>query len=104
MTFLDNKNESTILDEILQALEDVKAILLLSNRSQLEIAKKTILPTDSLKAKIYDLCDGTNTTKSIAQALGKDEASIRGRISELRRDGLIRTIERDGSQVHEQRF
>ena len=101
---LDAKVESVTLEEILRTLEDVKAILLLSNQDRLQDAKKSLLPVNSLKTKIYEICDGANTTKSIAQVLGKDEASVRGRLSDLRRDGLIRTVKKNGDQVHEQRF
>ena len=101
---LDAKVESVTLEEILRTLEDVKAILLLSNQDRLQDAKKSLLPVNSLKTKIYEICDGANTTKSIAQALGKDEANVRGRLSDLRRDGSIRTVKKNGDQVHEQRF
>jgi hypothetical protein len=101
---LDAKVETKILVEIQQTLEDVKAVLLLSNQDRLQEAKRRLLPADSLKAKIYEMCDGMNTTQSIAQTLGRDEPSVRGRLSELRRDGLIRTVERNEKQVHEQRF
>ncbi len=92
------------LKEIHKTLVDVRAILILTNQDKLDETKRRLLPPGSMKAKIYDLCDGTKTTKAIADAIGKDEGYVRANLSTLRRDGLVRTAEKEGTQVHEQIF
>ena len=94
--------DSGSLQSIKDLLEQIKSILVLSNQKQIEEAKESLLPQGSLKRAIYDLCDGTNTTHTIAQTLQKDETSVRARLSVLRREGLIRSAEKGGNQVHEQ--
>jgi Mn-dependent DtxR family transcriptional regulator len=44
------------------------------------------------------------TTSDIAQALKKDTNYVNSYLSILRREGLIRTVEKEGKQVHEQVF
>jgi len=97
-------NDDKILQKIQQTLGEIKAILVLANQDKLEEAKKLLLPEGSMKEKIYELCDGSNTTKTIAQAIERDEAYVRANLSVLRREGLVRTVEKDGNQVHEQLF
>ena len=92
------------LRELQTLLQDVKAVLVLANRQKLEEAKNHLLPSNSMKAKIYDLCDGSRSTREIAQLVNKDEAYVRANISVLRRDGLVRTIEKGEGQFHEQIF
>lgn len=99
---------SNIDDQVLQRIEravtDIRAILVLTNHDTLEKIKRRLLPPGSVKEKIYDLCDGSNTTKMIASTVGKDEGYVRANLSVLRREGLIRSVEKDGNQVHEQLF
>lgn len=97
-------SEVEILSEIRHTLEEIRSILFLVNQDALQRIKNDLLPKDSVKERIYMLCDGANTTKSIAQILGKDEPTIRATLSVLRRQGLISTSTRNGQQVHSQIF
>ena len=66
--------------------------------------KKELLKEGTVKLQIYDLCDGTKTTQDLTQILKKTSEDVGSYISILRREGLIRTVEKDGKQVHEQIF
>jgi DNA-binding transcriptional ArsR family regulator len=101
---LTSIEDGKALQRIERALADIRAILVLTNHDTLEKIKKELLPQGSVKERIYELCDGSNTTKMIAQELGKDEAYVRANLSVLRREGLVRTVEKDRNQVHEQVF
>jgi DNA-binding FadR family transcriptional regulator len=90
--------------EIKTLLEDIKALLLLTNQDKLEEMKKKLLKADSIENQVYELCDGANTTQDVANKIQKSLEYTRAVISTLRRKGLVRTIEREGKKVHEQRF
>jgi len=91
------------MKQVLEALEDIKAILLLTSNSSIEEAKKRLLKEGSEQAKIYDLCDG-KTTQEIATAIGKSGDYVSANISKLKNKGLVKTVDREGKKVHEQRF
>ena len=91
------------LQEILETLDDIKAILLLSNSSDIDEAKKKSLKEGSEQYKIYQLCDG-KTTQEIASAVQKSADYVSSNLTLLRRKGLIKTLDRDDKKVHEQRF
>ena len=93
-----------LLRTIQRSLDEIKAILTLVNREKLEQTKKSLLKEGSVKLQIYDLCDGTKTTKDIAEAIQKDSSYVHSYLSILRREGLIRTVEKEGNVVHEQIF
>lgn len=92
-----------ILAEMLEVLEDIRAILLLTNNSKIDEAKKEVLRDGSEQSKVYKLCDG-KTTEEIAQKLGKSEDYVRSNLSRLRQKGLIKTVEKSGKTIHDQRF
>ena len=92
-----------ILKEIQELLEDIKAINLLTNNSKLEEIKKELLKEGSEQKKIFDLCDSKTTTE-IADEIQKSVEYVGSNISQLKRKGLIKTIEKNGNKVHEQRF
>jgi len=96
--------EKDILKKIQGTLTEIRAILALSNEEKLSQAKARLLPQNSLKLQVYKLCDGSQTTQDIANTTQKPESTIRGTLSDLRREGLVRSYERDGKQVHEQIF
>ena len=91
------------LDEIKTLIEDIKGLLLLTNQDKLDEMKKKLLKQGSFESQIYDLCDGT-TTQDIATKVQKSTDNVSAVISNLRRKGLVRTVERGGNKVHEQRF
>jgi nucleoside-diphosphate-sugar epimerase len=99
-------SEST--DELLRGmqrtLDEIKAILILLNQDKLEVMKKQLLKEGSVKLQIYNLCDGTHTTKDIAEAIQKDLGYANSYLSILRREGFVRTVEKEGKLVHEQVF
>lgn len=101
---MSEESEKDILREVRRTLDEIKAILTLVNHDKLEEAKKGLLKEGSVKLQIYNLIDGTKTTMDIANAIQKDEAYVRSYLSIMRREGLIRTVEKDGRQVHEQIF
>lgn len=101
---MPEESEKDILRKMQRSLEEIKAILTLTNQDKLAELKKNLLKEGSVKLQVYDLCDGTKTTKDIAQALQKSTDYVNSYLSILRREGLVRTIEKDGNQVHEQIF
>lgn len=92
-----------ILQNIQDTLDDIKAILLLTSNSKLQETKKDLLKEGSEQQKIYELCD-EKTTQDIATALQKSVEYVNSNLTLLRRKGLIKTVERDGKKIHEQRF
>jgi nucleoside-diphosphate-sugar epimerase len=101
---MPEESEKDILNSMRRTLEDIKAILVLTNQNKLEEAKNQLLKEGSMKRQIYNICDGTKTTKDIATAIQKDIGYVNSYLSILRREGLIRTVEKEGKQVHEQIF
>ena len=93
-----------LLRNIQKSLDEIKAILTLVNQEKLEQTKKLLLKEGSVKLQIYNLCNGTRTAKDIAKTIQKDSAYVHSYLSILRREGLIRTVEKEGKQVHEQIF
>lgn len=87
-----------------RTLEEIKAILVLVNQNKLVETKKRLLKAGSIKQQIYNMCDGTKTTKEIATAIQKDSGYVNSYLSILRREGLIRTVKKEGKLVHEQIF
>jgi cell division septum initiation protein DivIVA len=96
-------NEDTS-EEIKTLLEDIKALLLLANQDKLEEMRKKLLRNGSIESQVYELCDGVNTTQDIANKIQKAQEYAGAVISKLRRKGLVKTVEREGKKVHEQRF
>jgi len=96
--------EKELLKKIQRSLEEIKAILTLTNQDKLAEVKKSLLKEGTVKLQVYSLCDGTRTTQDLAQALQKSTDYVNSYLSILRREGLIRTIEKDVKQVHEQIF
>lgn len=90
--------------EIKILLEDIKSLLLLTNQDKLEDMKTKLLKGGSIESQVYELCDGVNATQDIANKIQKSPEYTGAVISTLRRKGLVRTIEREGKKVHEQRF
>jgi len=92
------------LDDIKALLEDIKGLLLLTNQDKLDAMKKNLLKAGSIESQVYELCDGTNTTQTIGERIQKSSEYTGAVISTLRRKGLVKTVDRDGNKVHEQRF
>ena len=101
---MPEESEKDLLRKIQRTLEEIKAVLTLTNQDKLAAIKKSLLKEGSVKLQVYDLCDGTKTTQDLAQAIQKSTDYINSYLSILRREGLIRTVEKDGRQVHEQIF
>lgn len=96
--------QTQILTDIRRALEEIKGILTLVHQGDLDRAKKVLLKEGSVKQKVYDLCDGTRTTKDLAESIGKDVSYVSSYLTILRREGLVRTIDKEDKQIHEQVF
>jgi len=99
-----SETTNDLLRGIQKSLEEIKAILTLANQDKLTEVKNNLLKEGSMKLQVYNLYDGTRTTKDIAQSIQKPVEYVRSYISILRREGLIRTIEKEGKQIHEQNF
>ena len=95
--------EDTVSD-IKNLVDDIKALLLLTNQDKLEEMKKHLLKPGSVEAQVYELCGERKTTQDVAAAIQKTPEYAGAVISTLRRKGLVRTLEVDGKKVHEQRF
>ena len=93
-----------IIIKIQRDLEELKSLIVILNQEELEKKKDKLLPKNSIKMKIYELCDGTNTINNIANIMDKENSYIRSYLSILRREGLIRRIERNDEIYHEQIF
>jgi transcription initiation factor IIE alpha subunit len=101
---MSEESDRDLLKKMQRTLEEIKAVLILANQDKLAEVKKKLLKEGSVKLQVYKLCDGTKTTQEIAQALQKSLEYVNSYLSILRREGLIRTVEREGRQVHEQVF
>ena len=93
-----------ILNEIKNLLEDIKGLLILTNQEQLEKRKRDLLGSGSIEEKVYNLCNSKNEIGDIAKKLGKTEKIVRARISDLRRKGLIKSLQQDEKYIHLQIF
>lgn len=101
---MPEESEKELLKRILRSLEEIRSLLVLANQEKLADAKKDLLKEGTVKLQIYDLCDGNKSTQDITQEIKKSAEYVGSYISTLRREGLIRTVEKDGKQVHEQIF
>jgi len=101
---MPEESEKELLKRIQRTLEEIKAILTLVNQDKFAEVKKVLLKEGSVKLQVYNLCDGTKTTQDLAQAIQKSTDYVNSYLSILRREGLIRTVEKEGKQVHEQIF
>jgi Mn-dependent DtxR family transcriptional regulator len=101
---MPDDEELSLLRKMQHTLDDIKAILILTYQDRLEETKNRLLKQGSVKEKIYELCDGTRTVSDIAAVIQKSTDYINSYLSILRREGLIRTVEKDGIQFHEQMF
>ena len=91
-------------DEIRDLLKDIKQLLILTNKQQLDKVKKELLTSGSTGEKVYNLCDGKNDSIVIGKKLTKSNKIISARISELRDKGLIRTKNVNGKYIHFKTF
>ena len=98
----DGPDNAKLLKSIQASLDELKSIFILANKDKIGVMKRKLLPKGSVKERIYSLCDGTKTTVNIAQAIGKRVPYVNSYLSILRREGLVRTAERQGKLVHEQ--
>lgn len=98
------RSTDEILNDILRTLDEIRSVLILANKDSLKRGKEDLLRKGSIKEKIYNLCDGTRTASDIAKTIGKDNTYVGSYLSILRREGLVRSMERDGKLVHEQTF
>lgn len=92
------------VEKISSDLEELKSIIILLNQTALQEKKKELLPAGSIKEKVYDLCDGSKTISEIATIMDKGNSYVGSYLSRLRREGLIRKIEKDGEIYHDQIF
>ena len=93
-----------ILQDIKNNLDEIKALLKLVHQDRLQEIKRELLREGSIKLQIYNLCDGTRTAKDIAEEIQRSLGYVNSYLSILRREGLIRSVKRDGEIVHEQVF
>lgn len=101
---MPEQSEKELLKGILRSLEEIRSLFVLANQEKLADVKRDLLKEGTVKLQIYDLCDGIKSTQDITQVIEKSAEYVGSYISTLRREGLIRTVEKDGRQVHEQIF
>ena len=93
-----------ILLDTKHSLDEINALIKLIYRNRLQEIKNQLLKEGSVKRRIYELCDGTRTSRDIAETIGKSTEYVNSYLSILRREGFIRSVERAGKLVHEQVF
>lgn len=93
-----------ILNDVLRTLDEIRSVLILASKDSLKKGREELLPKDSMKRKVHDLCDGTRTTSDVAKAIGKGNTYVKSYLNILRRDGLIRSLEKGGKLTHEKMF
>ena len=101
---MPEETEKDILKNIRTLLEDTKGLILVVNQDKLDEMKKKLLKAGSIESQVYELCDGTNTAQAIATKIQKTSEYAGAVISNLRRKGLVRTVDRGGNRVYEQIF
>jgi len=59
--------ESTdeLLNDILKTLNELRSLFILANKGDLDTRKAELLPKESVKEQVYELCDGTRTASEI---------------------------------------
>ena len=92
------------LSDIKSILEDIKALTLLANQDKLDEVKQKLVKNGSVEEKVYNLCDGTNATTDIAEKTVKTNDYVNAVVSTLRQKGLVKTVRRDGKNIHLQVF
>ena len=93
----ERRRELELLREISSKLDDVISLLKLGQKSTIEIAKNRLLAS-SLRARVYNLCDGRHTVTEIAEELGKSQPLTSRYLKELEDGGLIKS-DRRGKRV-----
>lgn len=96
--------DGDIIIKIQRDLEELKSIIIILNQKELEEKKKKLLPPNTIKKQIYDLCDGSRNIGEIARKMEKSNEYIGSYLSILRREGLIRKIKINDEIYHEQIF
>lgn len=91
-----------MLQDIKNSLDEIKSLIKLMHQDKLQELKKKLLKEGTIKLQIYELCDGTRTLKDIAEKVQKSPDYVSSYLTILKREGLIKTVERDGKQFYEQ--
>lgn len=99
-----NERVEAILENIRLRLDELQSLFILANEDKLRAAKERLLPSGSIKERIYNMCDRTKTAADMAQEIEKGTGYVYSYLSTLRREGLIRNVEIEGEQVYEQVF
>ena len=97
-------NKDAGIYKIQSDLEELKSIIVILNQEELEKKKDKLLPKNSIKKQVYDLCDGSKTISELARSIGKSNEYTGSYLSRLRREGLIRKIKINDEIYHEQIF
>jgi hypothetical protein len=101
---MPDETEKDLLKNIQAVLEDTKGLLLVLNQDKLDEMKKKLLKAGSIESQVYELCDGANTAQAIAAKIQKTPEYASAVIGNLRRKGLVKTVESVGNKVYEQIF
>jgi hypothetical protein len=99
-----DETEKDLLKKIKTILEDTKGLLLVLNQEKLDETKKRLLKAGSIENQVYELCDGQNTIQTIATKIQKPPDYAGAVIRNLRRKGLVRTVDSGGNKICEQIF
>ena len=96
-------NEKKI-DEIQELLEIIINLLRVLNEPKLNQLKRERLQIGSLDERVYQLCNGINTTAIIAQETQKSSNHISNVLARLKTRGLIRMSVKNGKKIYRQVF
>ena len=101
---MPEETEMDTLKKIQALLEDQKSLFLILNQDKLGEIKKKLLKPGTIESQVYDLCDGVNTAQMIGGKIQKPPDYTSAVIGNLRRKGLVKTVESAGNKVYEQTF
>lgn len=87
------------LHRIEDRLQEIADLLKVGYKDVIEAEQRKVLKGSTLRKRIYDLCNGTNSVRGIANLVQKSIAQVSQNIALLQDAGLIRE-ERRGKEKY----
>jgi len=87
------------LHRIEDRLQEITELLKVGYKDAIETEQRKVLAGSPLRKRIYDLCNGTNSVRGIANLVNKSIAQVSQNISILQDAGLI-SEERRGKEKY----
>lgn len=88
------------LHRIEDRLQEIAELLKVGYKDVIEAEQRKVLAGSPLRKRIYDLCNGTNSVRGIANLVNKSIVQVSQNISILQDAGLIREGERRGKEKY----